>query len=60
MMRIPSYLQRHSSGIFYFRIAVPGALKSHLKLHEIKCSLRTRSKCEAIGRALPLSLKIRV
>lgn len=59
MMRIPSYLQRHSSGIFYFRIAVPGALKSHLNLREFKCSLRTRSKCEAIGRALPLSLSIR-
>jgi hypothetical protein len=59
MMRIPAYLQRHSSGIFYFRIAVPGALKSHLKLREIKCSLRTRFKHEAIFRAQPLSLTMR-
>lgn len=59
MMRIPSYLQRNSSGIFYFRIAVPDALKSHLNLREIKCSLRTHFKHEAIFRAQPLSLTIR-
>jgi integrase len=59
MMRIPSYLQRHSSGIFYFRIVVPDALKSQLNLREIKCSLRTRFKHEAIFRSQPLSLTIR-
>jgi hypothetical protein len=31
MLRLPSYLQRHPrSGIFYFRIAIPQALITHL------------------------------
>lgn len=59
MIRSPSHLQRSSHGIYYFRVVVPDALKSHLKRREIKCSLRTRCKQEAIGRALPLSLSIR-
>jgi integrase len=59
MIRFPSYLQRNSSGIFYFRIAVPDALKSRLKLREFKRSLRTHFKHEATFRAQPLALTIR-
>lgn len=59
MIRSPSYLQLSSYGIYYFRTAVPDALKPLLKRREFKCSLRTRFKHEAIGRALPLSLSIR-
>jgi hypothetical protein len=40
MLRLPSYLQLNSYGIFYFRIAVPKSLRVVLGRREIKRSLR--------------------
>lgn len=43
MMRIPSYIQRSRHGIYFFRIAVPKALRETVNgRREIKHSLQTR------------------
>lgn len=59
MIRLPSYLQQSAHGVYYFRAAVPVALRSRLGRREIKCSLATRSRAEAIDRARSISLSIR-
>ena len=48
MFRIPSYLRRNQHGIFHFRIAVPISIRSYFGKSEIKRSLRTSNRREAI------------
>jgi hypothetical protein len=52
------HLSRH--GIFYFRIVIPHALRIRLRLsqREIKVSLRTRDRAEAMMRARSVHVKI--
>jgi hypothetical protein len=59
MIRLPSYLQLSAHGVYYFRAAVPDALRARLGRREIKCSLGTRSKAEAVelARSIPLSMR---
>lgn len=58
MFRIFSHLQQHpSSGIFYFRIAIPAHLRDTLGKLEIKKTLGTGLKSEAIIRAQRLFLE---
>ena len=59
MIRLPSYLQLSAHGVYYFRAAVPETLRSRLGRREIKCSLGTRSKAEAVERARSISLSMR-
>ncbi|MCP3690184.1 MAG: hypothetical protein GY784_17405 [Gammaproteobacteria bacterium] len=47
-MRIPSYIQRNRYGIFYFRRAVPHALRSAVGKREIIFSLHTREPQKAV------------
>ncbi|MEZ5446752.1 MAG: DUF6538 domain-containing protein [Gammaproteobacteria bacterium] len=60
-MKLPSYLQRNRFGIYYFRRAVPEALRPTVGKLEIIRSLRTRELRRAIwhGRALALQLEYR-
>lgn len=52
MFRISAHLQRHpSSGIFYFRIAIPNHLRDTLGKREIKKSLGTGCRAEAVVEA---------
>jgi integrase len=48
MVKIPSYLQRAVSGNFHFRIAVPYPLRPYFGKLELKRSLRTPHRTEAI------------
>ena len=49
MFRISAYLQRHSeSGIFYFRLTVPSHLRHAIGKREIKKSLNTGLRADAI------------
>ena len=57
MTRSTAYLQRHPSGIYYFRIAIPQALKSLLSQRELKTSLRTRDPVIAQRTAQVLALE---
>lgn len=58
MFRISAHLQRHpSSGIFYFRIAIPTRLRDTLGKREIKKSLGTGVRAEAIVEAQRLYVK---
>lgn len=50
-MHVPSYLHRNSYGIFYFRIAIPTHLRYTFQSREIKRSLRTLNRSEALRRA---------
>lgn len=52
-----AYLQRHPSGIYYFRIAIPQTLKSLIKQRELKQSLRTRDPVIAQRTAQVLALE---
>ncbi len=58
-MKLPSYLQRNRFGIYYFRRAVPEALRPTVGKLEILRSLRTRELRRAIwhGRALALQVE---
>ncbi len=58
MIRLPSYLHQHPSGIYYFRIAIPQALKAVLKQREWKKSLRTRDPEQAKRSARVLALQV--
>jgi hypothetical protein len=58
MFRIFAHLQRHpSSGIFYFRIAIPAHLRDTLGKREIKKTLGTGLRAEAILKAQRLYLE---
>ena len=52
-----AYRQRHPSGIYYFRIAIPQGLKSLLRQRELKQSLRTRDPVIAQRTAQVLALE---
>lgn len=51
---LPPYVIRTSQGVYHFRIVIPAPLRPMLGKREIRRSLRTRSKREAILRAGPL------
>ena len=51
MLRLPAHLQRLPSGQFHFRIVVPADLRSYFCKREIKRSLKTCDRREAIKRA---------
>jgi len=55
MHQTTPYLTRSSSGIFYFRVAVPVHLRTQLGLREIKRSLRTHEAREAKLRAAKIT-----
>lgn len=58
MFRVSCHLQRHSrSGIFYFRLTVPARLRHLLHKREIKKSLGTGRRAEAIPLAQGLYCK---
>jgi len=58
MPQIFSHLQRHtSSGIFYFRLTVPERLRFAMGKREIKQSLRTGLRSEAVLAAMRCYLK---
>ena len=58
MFRVFAYLQQHPvSGIFYYREAVPARLQSAIGTREIKKSLGTGRKTEAIRLAQRLHVK---
>ena len=49
MFRIPAHIQRNPrSGVFYFRLTVPERLRHIIKLREIKRSLRTGLRADAL------------
>lgn len=56
MVKVPSYLHVNRYGIFYFRMAIPIHLRVKFNKHEIRRSLRTRDKSEAIIVAQKLHL----
>ena len=55
-MRNPSYILQNSYGIWYFRIAVPKHLRYTLKLKELKKSLRTLNRYDALRQARKLAV----
>lgn len=55
MKRSPSYVHRTPSGQFYFRIAVPKALRPYFGKREIKKALSASRATEAFGQAQPLA-----
>lgn len=60
MFRVFAHLQRHpSSGIFYFRIAIPAHLRDTLGKREVKRSLGTGLRSEAMLKAQRLHLETR-
>ncbi|MBF0192335.1 MAG: hypothetical protein HQL99_14515 [Magnetococcales bacterium] len=58
MFHIPSYLSRNEYGIFHFRIAVPLHLRAYFKKKEIKRSLRTSDRREAIQRSRLIAYEV--
>jgi integrase len=56
MVKVPLYLHVNRFGIFYFRMAMPIHLRVKFNKHEIRRSLRTRDKSEAIIGAQKLHL----
>ncbi|WP_312023581.1 DUF6538 domain-containing protein [Ectopseudomonas oleovorans] len=56
MSSVPSYLWLSRHSIFYFRIVVPGALRPLFPCSEIRRSLQTRCKREALIRGRELLL----
>ncbi|NNJ95877.1 MAG: hypothetical protein HKP12_01810, partial [Gammaproteobacteria bacterium] len=58
MTRLVSCVQQQKSGIYYFRIAVPLRLRKTIGKREIKRSLRTKIKQDAIFQSMPLKLLI--
>lgn len=51
MAAYPSYLLRSRHLVFYFRIAIPDALKPLFSRREIRRSLQTRCQREALIRS---------
>ena len=58
MLDHPTYLQCQNSGIYYFRIAVPSQLRVIVGKREIKHSLKTRNRQDAIIQSISLGSKI--
>ncbi|MGK4385001.1 DUF6538 domain-containing protein [Ectopseudomonas oleovorans] len=58
MSSVPSYLWLSRHSIFYFRIVVPGALRPLFPCSEIRRSLQTRCKREALIRGRELLLQV--
>ncbi|MFW3614019.1 DUF6538 domain-containing protein [Billgrantia antri] len=56
---LPPYVIQTRQGVFYFRIVVPAPLRPMVGKREIRRSLRTRSKREAILKASPLVVNAR-
>lgn len=56
-MRLPHHLKTASNGVYYFRLAVPAALRTQLGKTEVVCSLRTRDPTAAKLMAYGLSAK---
>jgi integrase len=48
MIRLPSYISRNQYGIYHFRIAIPRSLRPYFQKREIKRSLGTSDRREAI------------
>ncbi len=59
-MQIPHYLLLNSYGIFTFRIAVPGFLRNTIQQREIKRSLRTTNRTEAVRLARRLAVQCQI
>jgi len=58
MVKLPSYLQQNSYGIYYFRIAIPTPLRVQFGGRtEYKYSLRTSCRKEAIFQTRALGFK---
>jgi hypothetical protein len=57
-VRIPSHLYLNPYGVYHFRIAIPQELRVILGKREIKKSLRTSNRKEAIRIAQGLSVKV--
>lgn len=55
-LTIPSHLYRNRHGTFYFRLCVPRDLRTFVGLTEVRLSMETEKKREAIICALPLLL----
>ncbi|WP_065760378.1 site-specific integrase [Pseudomonas defluvii] len=58
MSAVPSYLWLSRHSIFYFRIVVPGVLRPLFPCSEIRRSLQTRCKREALIRGRELLLQV--
>ncbi|WP_317847451.1 DUF6538 domain-containing protein [Pseudomonas sp. HTZ2] len=58
MFSVPSYLWLSRHSIFYFRIVVPGVLRPLFPCSEIRRSLQTRCKREALIRGRELLLQV--
>ena len=57
-IRTPSYLYLNPYGVYYFRIVIPLDLQNFLDKREIKKSLRTSNRRQAIHIAQNLSVKV--
>jgi integrase len=57
-INIPSYLYLNPYGVYYFRIAIPLGLRDFLGRREIKKSLRTSNRRQAILSAQNLAAKV--
>lgn len=53
-IRLPSHLYRNQHGGFYFRFVIPQDLRHHLNQREVRFSLNTEQRHEAILAAFPL------
>lgn len=51
MQSVPSYLSKNTFGIFYFRIAVPHKLRHIIGKRELRQSLRTKNRKDAMSAA---------
>lgn len=56
-MKLPSYLHVSRHHVFVFRRRVPDDLRAHFNSDELRCSLRTRNKQEAVRVARAMALK---
>lgn len=57
MLRIPSHLQMNQYGVYYFRIAIPKSLQVELGKKEIKRSLCTANRRQAMQSARVLGFR---
>lgn len=55
-LTIPSHLYRNRHGTFYFRLCIPRDLRTFVGLTEVRLSMETEKRREAIICALPLLL----
>ena len=56
-MKLPSYLHVSRHHVFVFRRRVPNDLRAHFNSDELRCSLRTKSKQDAVRVARAMALK---